>query len=315
VTGATAVPSLPPVPAVALVAIVLVVGAYLVAMADRVLFAVTAGRRVDLIGAVTAPAREAAALVRRQPVTTEAPDGILWVWAPAAYAGLAAMALSTVPLADGLAVADVRTGIVVFGAAEALAIVAIFLHGWAPNSALPLVAGYRFVGVALSYELLSMFVLIAAALPAESLSIGQIVASQQPLWNVIRQPLGLPLFLVVTAGVTFTGPLGVVDGPDLAGGGAAESSGVVRLAWAAARAAMLVTFSAAAAAVFLGGWLGPVLPGAVWMAVKTAAVAVTVLAGRHLLARISPERFVRVAWTVLLPLAFADLAIAGVVAL
>ena len=123
------------------------------------------------------------------------------------------------------------------------------------------------------------------------------------------------MFLIVTAGVTFTGPLAIVDSPDLAGGGAAEDSGVVRLAWVGARAAMLVAFSAAAAAVFLGGWLGPVLPPIVWMALKTAAVAVTVLASRHLLARVSPERFVHIAWTVLLPLAFADLAIAGVVSL
>lgn len=311
----TDVTSLAPGGAVALVAVVLGAGAYLVAVADRVLFAVVAGRRAGLAAAAAGPARDAVALLRRQPVTTEAPDRILWLWAPAAYAGLAAMALSVVPLAPGLAVADVRTGIVVFGAAEALAIVAIFLHGWAPNAPLPLVAGYRFVGVALSYELLSMFVLIAAALPAESLSIGAIVTSQQSLWNVVRQPLGLPLFLIVTAGVTFTGPLAVVDAPDLAGGGDAESSGVQHLVWAGARAAMLVAFAAAAAAVFLGGWLGPVLPGAVWMTLKTAGVALVVLAGRHLLARVSPERFVRVAWTVLLPLAFADLALAGMVTL
>jgi NADH-quinone oxidoreductase subunit H len=302
-------------PAIALIAGVLLVGAYLVAVIDRVLFALVAGQRPTLGATVAGTVRDAVALARRQPVTTEAPDRILWVLAPAAYAGLAALALSVVPLSPGTAVADVRTGIVVFGAAEALAIVAIFLHGWAPNSALALVAGYRFVGVALSYELLSMFVLIAAALPAESLSIGAIVASQEPLWNVLRQPLGLPLFLIVTAGVTFTGPLAVVDSPDLAGGGGVEDSGVVRLAWVGARAAMLVAFSAAAAAVFLGGWLGPLLPPVVWMALKTTGVAATVLAGRHLFARVSPERFVRIAWTVLLPLAFLDLAIAGVVAL
>jgi hypothetical protein len=98
-------------------------------------------------------------------------------------------ALALVPVAPGVAVADVRTGIVVFGAAEALAIVAVFLHGWSPNSPFPLLSGYRFVGVALSSELLSMFVLIAAAIPAESLSIGAIVDSQAGLWNVVRQPL------------------------------------------------------------------------------------------------------------------------------
>ncbi len=305
------VTTLSPVAAVALIGATLITGAYAVAVIDRLLFAAVARWPLSLPTLVSQPAREAAMMHRRQVVTTEAPDTILWVLAPAAYAGLAATALSVIPLAPGVAVADVRTGIVVFGAAEALAIVAIFLHGWAPNSPFPMIAGYRFVGVALSYELLSMFVLIAAALPAESLAIGAIVESQQSLWNVIRQPLGLPLFLIVTAGVTFTGPLDIVDASDIAGGGGAEDSGVARLAWRAARAAMLVTFAAAAAAVFLGGWLGPVLPGAVWMALKTTAVVVTVLAGRHLLARVSPERFVRLAWTVLLPLAFLDLAIAG----
>ncbi len=303
--------SLSPMLGVAVIGGTLAIGAYGVVVIDRLLYAAVAGWPLSLAWAAAQPAREVATVIRRQPVTTEAPDMILWVLAPAAYAGLAATALSVVPLGPGVVVADVRTGIVVFGAAEALAIVAIFLHGWAPNSPLPMIAGYRFVGVALSYELLSMFVLIAAALPAESLSIGAIVESQQGLWNVVRQPLGLPLFLVVTAGVTFTGPLDIVDANDIAGGGAAEDSGMAHLAWAAARAAMLVAFAAAAAAVFLGGWIGPVLPGAMWMALKTLAVVVTVLAGRHLLARVRPERFVRLAWTVLLPLAFLDLAIAG----
>ncbi|WP_368667820.1 NADH-quinone oxidoreductase subunit NuoK [Palleronia pontilimi] len=37
----------------------------------------------------------------------------------------------------------------------------------------------------------------AAALPAESLSLIAIVDSQREVWNVIRQPLGLPLFVIV----------------------------------------------------------------------------------------------------------------------
>lgn len=305
------VTALHPFAATGLVAAVLAVGAYVVAVADRLAFDVVAGRRPAVAAALGWPVREVALRLHRQPVTTEAPDPITWALAPAAYLGLAAAALTVVPLAPDLAVADVRTGIVVFGAAEALAIVAIFLRGWSPNSPFPLVAGYNFVGVALSYELLSMFVLIAAALPAESLSIGAIVESQEGLWNVIRQPLGLPLFLIVALGVTFSGPLNIVDSADMAGGGAAEDSGVRHLLWSVARAAMLVTFAAAAAAVFLGGWHGPLLPGGVWMAAKTATVALVLVSARHLLARVGPERFVRVAWTVLLPLAFLDLVIAG----
>lgn len=305
------VDSLHPLVALVVVGAVLGVGVWVVAALRRFTFAPLAGHPLSLQSVAVAPVREAGWLVRQQVAVTERPDLATWVLAPAAYLGLAVAALSVVPLAEGVAVADVRTGIVVFGAAEALAIVAVFLHGWSPNSPFALVSGFRFVGVALSYELLSMFVLIAAAIPAESLSIGAIVESQAGLWNVVRQPLGLPLWLVVSFGVTFSGPLALVDSPDLAGGGGVEDSGLQRLAWAVARAAMLVVFSVAGAAVFLGGWHGPVLPGAVWMLLKSLAVLTVLVVGGEVSARVSPERFVRVAWALLLPLSFLDLLIAG----
>lgn len=299
----------PPIAVVA-VGVVLVVGSALVAITRIVTRRSTAGHgwTADV---ATEPFQRARWLARQQTVTTERPDGITWALAPAAYLGLAAVAMTVVPFSAGVAAADVRTGIVVFGAAEALAIVAVFLHGWSPNSPFALVSAYRFVAVALSYELLSMFVLIASAIPAESLSIGAIIDSQAGLWNVIRQPLGLPLWLIVTWGVTFSGPLAIVDSPDLAGGGSVEDSGMQRLAWSVGRGAMTVAFGAAGAAVFLGGWHGPLLPGAVWMLVKTVAVLAIVVVGGEHLARISAERFVALAWKALLPLAFADLLIAG----
>ena len=305
------VEQLPPMAALALVGGILVVGAYLVAVGSTIVAASVAGNRAVAGRTLTEPFRTARWLLRQQVTRPERPDLTTWILAPAAYLGLAAASLTVVPLTHGVVAADVRTGIVVFGAAEALAIVAIFLHGWSPNSLFPLIAGYRFVALALSYELLSMFVLIAAALPAESLSIGAIVESQSGLWNVVRQPLGLPLWLVVTLGITFRGPLGVVDSADLAGGGAAEDSGAQRLAWSIGRAAMTVVFCVAGAAVFLGGWHGPLLPGGVWMAGKSGLLLGIVLWIDETWARVSVERLVRWAWVVALPLAFADLLVVG----
>lgn len=309
------VDQLPLLPAAALVLGVLVVGGWAVQLAAALAHATVAGVPIRWLELVRRPLVELRWLLTQQTVSTEAPDRLTWTVAPAAYLGLAAVAVSVVPLAEGLVVADVRTGIVVFGAAEALAMVAVFLHGWSPNSPFPLVAGYRFIGLALSYELLSMFVLIAAAIPAQGLSVGAIVESQAGLWNVIRQPLGLPLWLIVALGVTFRGPLGVVDSADLAAGGAAESSGVQRLTWTAGRAAMLAVFAVAGAAVFLGGWHGPVLPGVVWMAVKSLLLILVLVGVEASVVRVSVERFVRLSWSVLLPLGFADLLIAGVASL
>lgn len=299
--------------AVALVATVLGVGLVVVTAVDAAIGAAVAGRPA---GATlrAAAGRVAVRWHQRGPVT-ERPDLTLWLLAPGFYAACATAAIAVVPLAEGVAVADVRTGIVVFGAVEVLTMVAVYLHGWSANSYLALVGGYRFVAMVLSTLLVSMFVLIAAALPAESLSFGAIVADQAGVWNVVRQPLGLPLWLAVGLATAFWGPFALADAPDLAGGTAAEVAGRHRLAWAAARRTVLLAYAIAGAAVFLGGWHGPWLPGWLWMAAKTVAVLSLLLLAGHGLGRWRPERLVTVAWTVLLPLSFLHLAASGVLAL
>lgn len=295
--------------------VVLAAAAYVVAVVHTAMGGVVAGTGMSVREALATPWREASRLLVQQRVTTERPDATVWALGPAIYAAMAAVAFTVVPLSSGFVLADVESGIVLWGAAEAIAIVAVFLDGWGPNSMAALAGGYRFVALALSYELLSMFVLIAAALPAESLQVSAIVESQHDLWNVVRQPLGLPLFLVVTLGVAFWGPLDVVGGPDLGGGTQAEASGSHRLAWLVARGAMLATFATMAATVFLGGWLGPWLPGPVWLAVKSLGVVVVAVGAGHLVGRVRMDRVVTWMWAVLLPLAFADLAVAGLGAL
>lgn len=289
----------------------LATGAYTVAVLDGLVGAVVAGADLSLRDALTGPWRRARLLLVQQPVVTERPDAPLWAFAPAAYLGLAAAGITVVPLSETFVVADVDAGIVLWGAVESLAIVVVFLNGWSPNAVFPLLGGYRFVALALSYTLLSMFVLIAVALPAESLRLSTIVAAQGGLWNVVRHPPGLPLWLVVSLGVAFWGPLNVADAPDLGGGTAAETSGAHRLVWAAARAAMLTAAAAMGATAFLGGPLGPWLPGPAWLAVKTLGLLVVLVTAGHLVGRVHPERVVTVAWTVLLPLAFLDLALAA----
>lgn len=290
-------------------------GVYLVEVLDRWVAARTAGERSRPSELLLGPLRDGALLLLQQRTRTERPDAETWAVAPALLAALGAAALAAVPLAPGLAVADLGEGIVLFGAAMALVMVAVFLHGWSPNSAFPLVGGYRFIALALSYEMPLALVLIGTALPAESLSVGRIVESQAGLWNVVRQPLGLPLYLVPGLGLAFWGPLRFPDAEDLSGGSRLEASGIALLAWELARRIVLVAAAAMGAAAFLGGWLGPVLPGALWMAIKTGALLSILVFVGHRFGRIRLERFVVVAWAVLIPLALVDVFAAGALAL
>lgn len=298
-----------------LVGAMLSVGVYLSWALDRWIAGTVAASGEGLTAALSAPIFEAARLAVGQPARTERPDREAWILAPGLLGALAATGLATVPLSSSSTVADVPGGIVLFGAAIALVMVAVFLHGWSANSVFPLIGGYRFVALALSFEMPLALVLIAAALPAESLQVGEIVRSQAELWNVIRQPLGLPLYLIAVLGAAFWGPLAFPDATDLSGGTTAEVTGPALLVWTVSRYALLVTLCAMGASVFLGGWLGPVLPGSLWLALKTGSLITVVLLAGHLLARVRLEDFVVVAWVGLIPLALLDVFLSGLLVL
>ena len=288
-------------------------GAWWVATLDELVTGWMAGRPLGRVA--VRPLQRAAALLIQQQNETERPDLLNWKLAPALYLALAGVGLAVVPFAPDAVLFDYEVGIVLWGAVEALTVVVVFLHGWSANSQLAMIGAYRYVAIGLPVMLLSMFVLIAAALPAESLSVPTVVESQRGLWNVIRQPLGLPLFLLLGLSASLRGPFNYADASDLAGGTSVEVSGASRLVWEAARLAMLVAFAAMASSAFLGGYLGPWLPGPVWLVLKTGALLGLLVVLSHAFARLSPSRMLTLLWIVLMPLAFVDLILAGLEAL
>lgn len=304
-----------PIVAAVLIGVILVAGSYATAVLDRMLAGVVARKGMSWRDSLIEPVRTACLLLVQRPRVTERPDAQAWALAPALLAGLAAVGMAVVPLDQDFAVADTGAGFVLFAAAVAFVMVAVYLHGWSANSTFSLIGGYRFVAQALSYQIPFLLALLATALPAESLAVGDIVAAQEPLWNVVRQPAGLPLYLVVAMGVSFWGPLNLPDAADLAGGTTVEISGVARFAWRLARASMLFATAAMGASAFLGGWLGPWLPGPVWLAVKTLGLIVVLIGLRHLVARARLQQFVVIAWTVLIPLSLVNIFVSGVLVL
>src|SRR5688572_10317234 len=185
-------------------------------------------------GAVTAPVREAARLLVGQRRRTVAADSVLGrigggVLPVAAVLAAAVLQLGARP------VADLSVGVVWFNAMEVLAWAAVWMAGWGANSALSLVGGYRFVAQGLAYELPHMFAIITAALGAESLRITDIVAAQEDLWFVAIMPVAFVVYLVSAAAMAFWAPFDAPVGRDLAGGAAAELSGVDRLVFAGGR--------------------------------------------------------------------------------
>ena len=274
------------------------------ACTDSAVAAVAAGRRVTRAELAT-PMRESTRLLLTQRRTTVAPDAVLWRLGGGGVIVVALLAFLVVPLGDR-PVLDLPAGVVWFNAMEVLLWVLVWMVGWGGNSAYSLVSGYRYLAQGLAYELPLMLALITAGLGAGSLRVVDLVAAQQDRWFVLEMPVAFVLYLAGVVGFSFWGPLSTAVAADLGGGVRAELSGVDRLVFLAGRYFALAVGAAFAVPLFLGGSSGPVMPGVVWTVVKTIAVLAALVWVRWRLPLIRPDRYVEVAWVVLIPLILAQ---------
>src|SRR5205807_3118994 len=71
----------------------------------------------------------------------------------------------------------------------------------------------------------------------------------------------------------------------------------------------MITVSAIAATLFLGGWQGPLLPGFMWFLLKVGAMIFVLFWLRATLPRLKYDRLMALGWKVLLPLGLLNIAI------
>ncbi len=303
-----------PLWSVLLLPVLLAVAGWAAVSFDAALSARAAGSPRGVGKAFAIPVRETARLLVGQRRRTVAADVVLGRVGGAVLPVAALLAAVVLPLGQR-PVADLGVGVVWFNAMEVLAWAAVWMVGWGSNSALGLVGGYRFVAQGLAYELPHMFAIITAALGAQSLRITGIVDAQRELWFVAIMPVAFVVYLISAAAMAFWGPFDAPVGRDLAGGAAAELSGIDRLVFVGGRWLLLVVAAAMAVPLFLGGGAGPLLPSWLWVAVKTAVMLAALVWLRRTLPTLRMDRFTEFSWLVLIPLTIAQALVVAVVVL
>ncbi|MET9293093.1 complex I subunit 1 family protein [Streptomyces sp. NPDC003077] len=274
-----------------------------------------ARRSLSALGArAVRPLYEALRLLVQQRRRTTAADVLLGRVGVALVPIAAVLAAAVLPWGFR-ALVDPDVGVVWFNAMEALAWAAVWLAGWGPNAVLPLIGGYRFLAQGLAYELPHMFALTTAALGAGSLRVGEVVRAQEGLWFAVWMPVAFIVYLVSALAMSFWGPFGHPVGQDVAGGVAAELSGVDRLLLSGGRWVLFVSTAAFAVPLFLGGGHGPLLPPWAWTLVKTGSVLALLVAVRRALPTIRMDRYMAFSWLLLLPLTMVQALVVAVVVL
>lgn len=259
------------------------------------------------------PFGETARLLRQRRRTTVEADSLLWRLGGSGLLVTAALMVSVVPLGEWT-IFDLDVGVMWFNAMDVVVWAVVWLTGWGANSVHSMVGGYRFLAHGLGYELPLMFALVAPAIAAGSLNVGQVAAAQQGLWFALWMPVAFLVYLLGVVAFSVGGPFAPAIGIDVAGGVRAELSGPDRLVFEAGRYALMAAGAAFAVPMFLGGGAGPLLPGWAWVLVKTVALLAVVVWLRRRVPAVRPDKFMEVGWMLLLPAVLVQDLVVAVVA-
>jgi NADH-quinone oxidoreductase subunit H len=216
----------------------------------------------------------------------------------------------------GLYGIDVSIGLLYFFAFGSLAFYGLMLGGWASGSKYSFLGAMRAAAQLISYEVALALSLLGVAMTAGSLSLVDIVASQDGMWYVVPQFVGFCIFLVAGFAETARAPFDLPEGDaEIVGGYNTEFGGMRFGSFFMAEYMEVLIISAIAAACFLGGWHGPgpeeLAP--LWMLLKIVLGAIFFIWVRASLPRLRYDQLMSFGWKILLPVATLNALVTAIV--
>jgi NADH-quinone oxidoreductase subunit H len=251
-------------------------------------------------------------LLLKEDIIPAQADRPVFILAPIVVFAAALAAYVVIPFGPGLIVEDLNIGILYVIAISSLAVVGIIMAGWGSNNKYAALGALRSAAQAVSYEVPLVISLIGPILLVGSLSTTKIVEAQRYLWFIVLQPLAFLTYFTCAVAETNRLPFDIPEAEsELVAGFHVEYSGMRFAIFFLAEYANMFTVCAIATTVFLGGWRGPLLPPWLWFLLKTFFLLFVMIWLRWTLARVRVDQLMNVAWKVLLPLAFVNLGITG----
>ncbi|MBV8550577.1 MAG: NADH-quinone oxidoreductase subunit NuoH [Acidobacteriaceae bacterium] len=243
-------------------------------------------------------------------------DRAVFVLAPGIIVATALLSFAVVPFAPGFVVADLNIGLLFLLAMSSLGVYSVVLAGWASNNKYSLLGGIRASAQMLSYEVFMGLSLLGVVILAGSFRLTDIVEAQRKVWFVIPQFAGFVLFLIAGVAETRRLPFDLAEAEsELIAGFHSEYSGMKFGMFFVGEYIGVTLISAAIALLYFGGWLGPILPSALWFAIKTLAFICLFILLRAGLPRPRFDQLMLWGWKYLLPLSLLNLLVTGAVVL
>jgi len=214
-----------------------------------------------------------------------------------------------------LQVTDLPVGILVVLAASSIGVYGIVLAGWSSGSPYPLLGALRSAAQVISYEIAMGLSIVAVVLYTGSLSTFAIVDAQRSRWFIVVLLGSFAVYIVSMIGETNRAPFDLAEAEsELVGGFHTEYSSLKFALFFLSEYVNMVTVSALATTMFLGGWRAPFPLSAIdngvlntgwwpllWFLIKTILFLFFFIWLRGALPRFRYDQFMALGWKVLVP--------------
>ncbi|MFI7539657.1 NADH-quinone oxidoreductase subunit NuoH [Actinoplanes sp. NPDC049599] len=276
----------------------------------------------------------------KEEIIPKTADKVVYFIAPVISATVAFTAFSVIPFGPvvsmfghktALQLTDVPISVLVLLACSSMAVYGVVLAGWASGSTYPLLGGLRSAAQMISYEVAMGLSIVAVFMTAGTMSTSQIVAAQAgnnpttafdifgwsptaPSWYAVLLLPSFIIYCIAAVGETNRAPFDLPEAEsELVGGFHTEYSSFKFALFFLAEYINMITVSAFATTLFLGGWRAPwpiteFWAGAnsgwwplIWWLGKVLLLLFGFIWLRATLPRMRYDQFMRFGWKVLIP--------------
>ncbi|MGV9673404.1 NADH-quinone oxidoreductase subunit NuoH [Gordonia sp. NPDC003504] len=261
-------------------------------------------------------------LALKEGITPFGVDKVIYFLAPIIAVVPAILAFAVIPFGPMVSVAghqtplqltDLPVAVLFILAMASIGVYGIVLAGWSSGSTYPLLGGLRSTAQVISYEIAMGLTFAAVFLDSGTMSTSGIVAGQHNYWYGLVLLPSFVIYAVSMVGETNRAPFDLPEAEgELVGGFHTEYSSLKFAMFMLAEYINMVTVSALATTLFLGGWQAPwplsLWDGAnsgwwpiLWFTLKVWVFMFVFIWLRTSLPRLRYDQFMNLGWKVLIP--------------
>ena len=272
-------------------------------------------------------------LLVKEGMTPGGADKFLFNLAPIIAIIVAMLLMAPIAFAKDFQMWDMNIGVLYVSAVSSISVISILMAGWASNNKYSLMGAMRSGAQIVSYELSAGLAILSIVVLTGSLSLNDIILSQQNGWWIFKGHIpvliSFVIFIIAVTAETNRAPFDLAEAEsELTAGFHTEYSGMKFALFFLAEYVNVFIVCAIGATLFLGGWMPfhignwqgfnhvmDYIPSSIWFFGKTFFLIFVIMWFRWTFPRLRIDQLLNLEWKYLLPISMFNILLVTLMAI